>query len=333
MEEKKKRGSGRTSPFNRNSHWILIKEILEENHLLEIIKKKMEKKHHSPAMIGDWLRRDFPEIYLKFPITPCMLKSVLLKYLGFKYDQKSYLHLKSEVRFQYKYPKGTTRKAIREDLSAKSTEGQKITAQLRKQKGGAYNPKQSVHYWINQGLDEENAKKALIQYKKECSPLSMEFYKKRNIPVEEAVRLKQLYNEAGTIKSQSYTQNPKTETIIEEYLIENKIVYQKQFQIKLDRTEQQFRTYYLYDFLIENQYLVECNGTYWHCDPRFYENKDILKLPEVGEITAEFQWLKDQHKEFIALKRGFQFLTLWETEIKNNNYEKELSAFLGDRKY
>jgi len=61
------------------------------------------------------------------------------------------------------------------------------------------------------------------------------------------------------------------------------------------------------DFLIHDEFIVECYGDYWHKNPNQYnEEKDILKRNKDIE-----------RKEFLE-NLGYEFISFWETDIINN---------------
>ena len=47
-------------------------------------------------------------------------------------------------------------------------------------------------------------------------------------------------------------------------------------------------------------------------------------------IPAEYIWMRDTHREYIALKNGYKYLAIWETEIKNERFKDELAKFCRD---
>lgn len=74
------------------------------------------------------------------------------------------------------------------------------------------------------------------------------------------------------------------------------------------------------DFLINNRFIVECYGDYWHKNPKQYNDLFSIKKRE--------QDLK--RKEFLENK-GYKFINLWENDIHNNlsNIRNELGNFFG----
>lgn len=70
---------------------------------------------------------------------------------------------------------------------------------------------------------------------------------------------------------------------------------------------------YNVDFLIEDKYIVECYGDFWHCNPEKYP-PDYYK--KVLGYTAQERWDKDKVRQKNLEALGYQFLALWESEIR-----------------
>jgi G:T-mismatch repair DNA endonuclease (very short patch repair protein) len=81
----------------------------------------------------------------------------------------------------------------------------------------------------------------------------------------------------------------------------------------------------LYDYHIKGtNILIEVNGDFWHANPKKYKATDALPFPK-KEVIAESLWKKDEKKLNIALKYGYNVLTLWEMDIRPlNDIELEL---------
>ena len=60
--------------------------------------------------------------------------------------------------------------------------------------------------------------------------------------------------------------------------------------------------------------LIEYNGTFWHADPRFYSEDDMIK----GGATAKDIRLKDDIKLKTAKNQGYQVLVIWEYDYKQD---------------
>ena len=72
----------------------------------------------------------------------------------------------------------------------------------------------------------------------------------------------------------------------------------------------------VYDIVIPDLHmLIEFNGDYWHCNPKKYSS-DYFNTKR--QLTASEIWEKDAEKEKLALKEGFNFLTIWESDYRKN---------------
>lgn len=66
-----------------------------------------------------------------------------------------------------------------------------------------------------------------------------------------------------------------------------------------------------YDFKIKNGPIIEINGSYWHGDPRLYEEKDLNKTQKNAKRI-------DEYKEKWALINGIPIYYIWEKDIREN---------------
>ncbi|RKD25539.1 hypothetical protein BEP19_00925 [Ammoniphilus oxalaticus] len=65
-----------------------------------------------------------------------------------------------------------------------------------------------------------------------------------------------------------------------------------------------------FDFVLpKHQIVIECDGDYWHANPKFYPNPKDWQLERI-QI--------DQEKNVIARRNGYQILRFWEDDILNN---------------
>ena len=71
-----------------------------------------------------------------------------------------------------------------------------------------------------------------------------------------------------------------------------------------------------FDFIINNNILLEVNGDYWHANPKFYgEGKR-----EISE-RQNFKIKRDIEKKAAAEQIGYRVFYIWEDDIKNENYK------------
>lgn len=100
---------------------------------------------------------------------------------------------------------------------------------------------------------------------------------------------------------------------IENILIDNNIKFETQKWINR----------FPYDFAFNNN-ILEVQGTYWHCDNRFYKKDDIIKRDGEQKIVEEI-WQRDIDKKFNAEKYGYKIFYLYEYDINNMTNEQILN--------
>lgn len=98
-------------------------------------------------------------------------------------------------------------------------------------------------------------------------------------------------------------------------LNENGFTYEREFVI---RRNDNTRRYYYYDFLVNNELIIEMNGRFWHADPRWYNENDIMNFPG-GKKIAKNIWEKDNDKKNLAIENGYKFITIWEDDMNNSD--------------
>lgn len=85
--------------------------------------------------------------------------------------------------------------------------------------------------------------------------------------------------------------------------------------------------YWLYDFTITSPYkiIIEFHGDFWHANPQKYKKDDILNFPTGEKYTAEMIWEKDEMKKEAAMRAGFEYKVVWESEF-NDDPEKTIEG-------
>lgn len=70
-----------------------------------------------------------------------------------------------------------------------------------------------------------------------------------------------------------------------------------------------------YDFLLKDEsgllVLLEIDGSYFHCDPRFYNKNNTTSFQKRNKRV-------DEIKNKWALDNGYKLIRFWEYDIKNN---------------
>lgn len=87
---------------------------------------------------------------------------------------------------------------------------------------------------------------------------------------------------------------------MEKFLQDQHIDYQYSFILE----KRQF------DFLLKDYGLIiECDGDYWHANPKFYPKPEEWQLRRIKI---------DKNKNNIAIKNGYRIVRFWEDDILNN---------------
>lgn len=137
---------------------------------------------------------------------------------------------------------------------------------------------------------------------------------------------KQMKSKAGKItatKPASYEMN-NLEKKVNMWLSEHNVSHEFSPILHCSKYNKDFQ----FDFIIHNKrILIECNGTYWHADKRFYNKRGTNGKKQLNDI--QINKLKyDKMKKECAKFYGFKLITLWEYDVENGNFkklEKELS--------
>ena len=85
-----------------------------------------------------------------------------------------------------------------------------------------------------------------------------------------------------------------------------------------------------FDFRISNTYLlIEVNGDFWHANPLFHSENELLNFPFKRERVKRI-WDKDKTKKLYVENNGFKVLYIWENDIKNM-FEDDLFIYIIDK--
>lgn len=95
----------------------------------------------------------------------------------------------------------------------------------------------------------------------------------------------------------------KPEQIIENLLKNNNIVY----------TYNYFVNDFQFDFLLNNNIIIEVHGDFWHCNPRIYINGPVYKCQQL-------HMERDKIKEQYLRQHGYKLYIIWEYDIKQNDF-------------
>lgn len=82
--------------------------------------------------------------------------------------------------------------------------------------------------------------------------------------------------------------------------------------------------HYAYDFCLNNK-IIEFNGDYWHCNPKFFKHDDINPTKK---MTAESIWMYDAKKIKCAKDNGYEVIVIWEDDKEHEDVIKKCIDFL-----
>ena len=72
---------------------------------------------------------------------------------------------------------------------------------------------------------------------------------------------------------------------------------------------------YTVDFLVDDKYIVECFGDFWHCNPQQYTSSYYNKGKKK---TAEEIWQREKERKEKFEQLGYKFLCVWESDIRKD---------------
>lgn len=192
----------------------------------------------------------------------------------------------------------------------------------------------NIEYWIKRGYSEEDAKillsKRQTTFSKEIciekfgEELGLEKWKKRQedwIKTLDSksdyekieINRKKLFNNSGYSKiSQDLFWK------IYDNFKDNNIHFEE-LNGEIIRYDKKRKKHYRYDYIdFSLKKCIEFNGDYWHCNPIKYDENFIHPIVK---ISAKDIWEKDIAKNNWIENRGYQVLTIWESEYRKNHDE------------
>lgn len=86
--------------------------------------------------------------------------------------------------------------------------------------------------------------------------------------------------------------------------------------------EQYQFAFFVFDFALpERKIAIECQGTYFHVDPRIYKGRVLTEMQKRNLV-------RDARKKAYASKAGWRVIEVWETEINDGSFEEFLTCEL-----
>ena len=68
-------------------------------------------------------------------------------------------------------------------------------------------------------------------------------------------------------------------------------------------------------FIPSRNLIIECDGDFFHCNPEKY-SEEFIRFPKQGTKTAKEVWKVDNERTKQLIKKGYNVLRLWGSEIK-----------------
>ena len=199
-----------------------------------------------------------------------------------------------------------------------------LNTQTVRKKKAHYNPKQTIQYWIDLGYSSADAQLKSIEFKRSCSPFTIEFWKRKGFSEQQAQeKATTLHRRGGAATCASL--NKKFVSKLERDIFE-------QLQPKISRSLEQQHSInwqFVYDICdLEKKKIIEVNGTYWHADSRVYSKDDMIVC---NGLTAAAVRTRDIEKLEYAKKFGYQVLVVWEIDWHSDKEAtiQKMIEFLG----
>jgi G:T-mismatch repair DNA endonuclease (very short patch repair protein) len=107
---------------------------------------------------------------------------------------------------------------------------------------------------------------------------------------------------------------------IEKILTDNEINFESEVTCKFKKFNKDFNKVYspIVDILLDEYKLViECNGDFWHANPKSYKSTDIFYCWE-GKTLAQEIWDRDKSRIKQIRSFGYKVLVIWESDYTHN---------------
>jgi very-short-patch-repair endonuclease len=282
--------------ISKKDKFLLITNLIPETEM----RRLLEEEHYSFGMIKDLLQRDYLVEGVN-EITRAIISapqhqtfSSILKENGLFFSLEKYNKKPQAWKVQFRFPKTFTIDQIGEEIRRTSREGQQITVARRKQ----------------------NDSYANREFRSEWSPLMMDFYLSRGWTVEQAERRLVSIRTSGAKAALKRCQKPSTECKIAAILGSLMIAHSSQFELPNENPADK-RSCFIYDFLLpDTKTIIEVNGDYFHANPIFYKEEDVIHLPSGPQKVSDL-WAKDKRKIDFAISKGYNVLVIWEYDLNH----------------
>lgn len=171
----------------------------------------------------------------------------------------------------------------------------------------------NIEYYLNQGMNEDDAREALHDRQATFSLYKCVQQYGETKGLEIFNNRQKIWNKKlqKTFNSGKFTQSPIARELFN--LIKEKLNLINSVEEKYIFNDSLHKGY-LFDFCYKNK-LIEFNGDYWHANPLFYGPQSFIKAKNK---RAELIWEYDNIKIKTAKDQGYDVLTIWESEYRND---------------
>lgn len=177
----------------------------------------------------------------------------------------------------------------------------------------------NIEYYLNQGMSEEEAKKALHDRQ---ATFTLEKCIKKYGEIEGLKIFSDRQQRWLRSLSKNFIKNGDSRSV--QSFFAKTIIKKCCLLLNIDIPKREkyiydveYKRAYAFDFTY-NHKIIEFNGDYWHCNPSLYSKDYINK--RIGK-TAEEIWEYDKVKKDCAEKYGYKLLTIWESDFLNDENE------------
>lgn len=123
---------------------------------------------------------------------------------------------------------------------------------------------------------------------------------------------------------------------VEKILNKNDIQFESEVYAKFLAYNEYYKKNYspIVDILIEEyKIVIECNGDYWHANPKLYKPDDIFNTWKGQKKSSEI-WGRDNLRAKQIENFGYKVITVWESDYRGNKqkFESDLINAIKNKK-
>jgi len=193
----------------------------------------------------------------------------------------------------------------------------------------------NIKYWIKRGYTKKEAVILVRETTLRDSPRRIEYWIHRYNMTQEEARIavsKFQYRSSNCISKESLILFSKIEKIILENKISNiefRYGHNNKRQGEMSLYDEDRNTVYYYDFtVLPLNVIIEYHGSCWHPNPTLLTlEKDKNNWRQLkSNKSYDDIFLKDLRKKEIAIKNGFRYYEIWDTD----NFDEKIKKILED---